>query len=79
LKQNTTSAITAFPLLVALVLPIQLAAQHTRYKLVDIGTFGGYQLNNIASSPSDAQRHRGCMACPTGTVVFHSGCRNPKD
>ena len=28
-------------LLAALVLPLQVTAQHTRYKLIDIGTFGG--------------------------------------
>jgi len=33
--------IPAITLLAALALPIQLAAQHTRYRLIDIGTLGG--------------------------------------
>jgi len=33
--------ITLVALLAALAIPIQLAAQHTRYKLIDIDTLGG--------------------------------------
>jgi hypothetical protein len=33
--------IAAMTLLAALALPVQLAAQNTRYKLIDLGTLGG--------------------------------------
>jgi probable HAF family extracellular repeat protein len=41
MKSRTSACITAITLLATLALPAQLAAQHTRYKLIDIGTLGG--------------------------------------
>ena len=41
MKPRTLTCITAITLFAALALPGELAAQHTRYKLIDIGTFGG--------------------------------------
>src|SRR5215469_16065980 len=40
MKSRTLTCITAMTLF-ALALPAQLAAQGTRYKLIDLGTFGG--------------------------------------
>src|SRR5437870_10108377 len=42
MKPGTLAFITGFIFLLTLALPVQLAAQqHTLYKLIDIGTFGG--------------------------------------
>jgi probable HAF family extracellular repeat protein len=41
MKRNLTATIAAITLFAALALPVQLAAQQTRYKFIDIGTFGG--------------------------------------
>jgi len=41
MKSRTLKCITAMTLFAALVAPLQLAAQHTRYTVTDLGTFGG--------------------------------------
>ncbi len=41
MKFRTLMCITAMTLFAALAIPGQLTAQHTRYKLIDLGAFGG--------------------------------------
>ena len=41
MKSRTLTCITAITLFATLALPIQLAAQHARYKALDLGTLGG--------------------------------------
>ena len=41
MKSRTLICITAISLFAALANPVQLAAQQTRYTLIDLGTLGG--------------------------------------
>jgi probable HAF family extracellular repeat protein len=41
MKSRILTCITAMTLFAGLASPVRLAAQHTRYKLIDLGTFGG--------------------------------------
>src|SRR5215471_1721797 len=41
MKSRTLKCITAMTLFAALVAPVQLAAQHTRFTVIDLGTLGG--------------------------------------
>src|SRR5712692_5279886 len=41
MKSRTLTCFIAMTLFAALAIPVQLAAQHTRYKLIDVGTLGG--------------------------------------
>jgi hypothetical protein len=41
MKFRTLMWIAAMTLFAALAIPLRLAAQHTQYKLIDIGTLGG--------------------------------------
>ena len=58
--RKTLRSITGMTLFAALAMPVQLAAQHTRYKLVDLGTLGG-----PSSSPS--------ISRPGYQVITNSG------
>ena len=41
MKSRTLTLMAAMTFVAALAMPARLAAQHTRYKLIDLGTFGG--------------------------------------
>lgn len=41
MKSRISTCITALTLFAVLQVPVRLAAQHTRYKLIDIRTLGG--------------------------------------
>jgi hypothetical protein len=55
MKSRTLTCITAIGLFAALAMPVELSAQHTRYKLIDLETFGGpssyLALSNGVTSP----------------------------
>jgi len=58
-----SSLIAVMTVLAALALPIPLAAQHTRYKLIDLGTFGGPQSYvNIPNGYAAVLNNRGEVA-----------------
>ena len=54
MKSTLLPCITAITLFAALAVPVRLAAQHTRYKLIDIGTLGGPA--SFVSEDADASR-----------------------
>ena len=61
MKSRTSILAIAMTLLAALALPGQLAAQHTRYKLVDLGTLGGPN-SQVNGSPPPMINNRGVVA-----------------
>ena len=50
MKSRVAKSMIEVMLLAVLALPLQLAAQHTRYKLIDVGTLGGP--NSSANGPT---------------------------
>src|SRR6266566_310552 len=66
-------------LFAVLALPLQLAAQHTRYKLIDIGTFGGpasYFTDPGIGPGSQVLSNRGMLAGKADTSTPDSSSNN---
>src|SRR5207237_2515732 len=79
MKRSPTAAITVITLFAALALPVQLAAQHTRYKLIDIGTFGGpasYFTDPGIGPGSQVLSNRGMLAGKADTSTPDSSSNN---
>src|SRR5437588_3287171 len=86
MKSRTRSMLAiAIALFAALALPVPLAAQHTKYKLIDLGTFGGPASLIAPSSggpqnPARALTSRGVVVGQAETATpdqFSPDCFNP--
>ncbi len=78
MKPRKWMSLTGMALLAALAIPVQLAAQNTRYKLVDVGTLGGP--NSFLSGPGlQILNRRGTLAGfgNTATPNPNPGCFVP--
>ncbi len=51
MRQNLTASIAAVALFAALALPLQLKAEHSRYRVIDIGTLGGPSSYKSVNAP----------------------------
>jgi len=73
--------IPAITLLAALALPIQLAAQHTRYRLIDIGTLGGPSAHGPGNGPGSQFLNNAGMVAGTAETTSTDpnapNCDNP--
>jgi probable HAF family extracellular repeat protein len=67
MKSRTLMCITAMTLFAALSLPLQLAAQHRHYKLIDFGTFGGP--TNSTQDELQVLNRRGMVAGSADTSI----------
>jgi len=69
MKSRTLMCITAMALFAALAIPLQLAAQHTRYTVTDLGTLGG------TFSEGDGINNRGSVEGKStlpGDTILHA-------
>ena len=71
MRYRTCSCLTAMAVLAAMTMPVGLAAQHHRYKLIDLGTFGGL------GSYVEPLGNGGPLMSPTGAVVGQAETSTP--
>jgi probable HAF family extracellular repeat protein len=79
MNSRTLICVTTMTLLAVLAMPVQLAAQHTRYKLIDIGTFGGpasYFTDPGIGPGSQVLSNRGMLAGKADTSTPDSSPNN---
>jgi probable HAF family extracellular repeat protein len=79
MKSRTLMCITAMTLFAALAIPIEVSAQHTRYKLIDLGTLGGPNSATNGGPPSMIN-NRGVvagMADTTAPCAYLGGVLSP--
>ena len=62
MKSRTLTYFTAMTLLAVLVAPLQLAAQHTRFTVSDLGTLGG--TFSLAAASTTEARWQDFRDCP---------------
>jgi probable HAF family extracellular repeat protein len=79
MKSRTLMCTTAITLFAALALPVQLAAQHTRYKLIDIPTLGGPAAIGQVDGPGISQfiNNSGVVVGGSDTTAPDPFCLNP--
>jgi probable HAF family extracellular repeat protein len=70
MKFRALTCIFAMTLFGALAIPVRLAAQHTRYKLIDLGTFGG-PTSQVNGGPPPMINNKGVVA---GTADTSTPC-----
>lgn len=76
MKPNTSILIAATISIATLVIPTQLAAQHTRYKLIDLGTFGG-PLSSTREAQARVINNRSMVVGGADTSIPNPNVSNP--
>ena len=77
MKYGTLTCAIALTVLATLVTPVQVIAQHSRYKLIDLGTFGGpNSYFNFVGSRSLNNQGMATGGADTPTSVNPSFCLN---
>jgi probable HAF family extracellular repeat protein len=77
-KSRRLTCITAMIWFATLAMPIQLAAQHTRYKLVDLGTLGGPSAYQSVNAPGyQIINNAGTVAFGADTPMTDPNAPNP--
>ena len=76
MKRNANFAIIAISLLAALIVPLPLSAQHTRYKLIDLGTLGG-PLSSTSEAQARVLNNRSMVVGGADTSTPNPNVSNP--
>lgn len=79
MKKNLIACVTAITLFATLAIPVHVAAQHTRYRLIDLGTLGG-PASYLSNGADGILNNNGVLVGWADTSApdpFPSSCYNP--